>query len=152
MAIDGKTIKGSASAAQKARHVVSAFVAENQIVLGELATEEKSNEITAVPRLLDAIDVENAIVTADAMSCQRNITAKITERKADYVLALKNNQPEMYAAVDLFFKSPPVRVRHLEGEPGKGHGRMETRRWADQLRIVQFPSGPGQSPANFPPS
>ena len=130
VAIDGKTIKGSASASQKARHVVSAFVAENQIVLGELATEEKSNEITAVPKLLDSIDVEDAIVTADAMSCQRAITAKISERKADYVLGLKNNQPELYAAVDLFFTSPPVHIKHLVGEPEKGHGRIETRKYA----------------------
>ena len=130
VAIDGKTIKGSASASQKARHVVSAFVAENHIVLGELATEEKSNEITAVPKLLDAIDVENAIVTADAMSCQRAITAKIAERKADFVLALKSNQPELHDAVDLFFKSPPVHVRHIEFGPEKDHGRIETRRYA----------------------
>lgn len=130
VAIDGKTIKGSASASRKARHIVSAFVAENQIVLGELATEEKSNEITAVPKLLDAIDVENAIVTADAMSCQRAITAKIIERKADYILGLKSNQPELYAAVDLFFKVPPVKIKHLEEEPEKDHGRLETRRYA----------------------
>lgn len=130
VALDGKTIKGSAGASQKARHIVSAFVAENQIVLGEVATDEKSNEITAVPKLLDTIDVENAIVTADAMSCQRAITAKIAERKADYVLGLKGNQPELHAAVELYFKSPPAHIEHLECGPEKCHGRIETRRCA----------------------
>lgn len=130
VALDGKTIKGSSSAGRKARHVVTAFVAENQIVLGEIATEEKSNEITAVPKLLNAIDVENAIVTADAMSCQRSITAKIAKRKADYVLGLKNNQPDLHAAVDLYFKSPPEMVKHVETGPEKDHGRIETRRYA----------------------
>ena len=130
VAIDGKTIRGSGSAAQKARHVVSAFVTDNQIVLGELATEEKSNEITAVPKLLDTIDVENAIVTADAMSCQRAITAKITERKADFVLGLKNNQPELLENVELFFNSPPISIQyHIDG-PEKDHGRIETRKYA----------------------
>ena len=86
VAIDGKTIRGSGNTEHKAYHVVSAFVAENQITLGEIVVDEKSNEITAVPELLDIIDVEGAIVTADAMSCQKDITKKITERKADYVL------------------------------------------------------------------
>ena len=85
VAIDGKTIRGSGNTEHKAYHVVSAFVAENQITLGEIVVDEKSNEITAVPELLDIIDVEGAIVTADAMSCQKDITKKITERKADYV-------------------------------------------------------------------
>ena len=82
VAIDGKTIRGSGNTEHKAYHVVSAFVAENQITLGEIVVDEKSNEITAVPELLDIIDVEGAIVTADAMSCQKDITKKITERKA----------------------------------------------------------------------
>ena len=73
IAIDGKTIRGSKSESHRAYHVVSAFVAENQLVLGELVTEEKSNEITAVPELLDSLNVENSIVTADSMSCQKEI-------------------------------------------------------------------------------
>lgn len=69
MAIDGKTICGSGNTRHKAYHVISAFVAEIQITLGELAVEEKTNEITAVPELLDLIDVKGSVVTADAMSC-----------------------------------------------------------------------------------
>ena len=95
VAIDGKTIRGSGNTEHKAYHVVSAFVAENQITLGEIVVDEKSNEITAVPALLDINDVEGAIVTADAMSYQKDITKKITERKADYVLGLKDNQPQL---------------------------------------------------------
>ena len=75
IAIDGKTIRGSANHKHRAYHVVSAFVAENQITLGEITTDEKSNEITAVPELLRTINVENSIVTADAMSCQKEIVS-----------------------------------------------------------------------------
>jgi len=89
--VDGKTIRGSKNAAHKAYHVVSAWVAENQITLGEIAVNEKSNEIAAVPELLDMLDVEGCIITADAMSCQKDIAKKITEKKADYVLGLKGN-------------------------------------------------------------
>ena len=105
VAIDGKTIRGSGNTEHKAYHVVSAFVAENQITLGEIVVDEKSNEITAVPELLDIIDVEGAIVTADAMSCQKDITKKITERKADYVLGLKDNQPQLKKDVSDYFFS-----------------------------------------------
>lgn len=84
VSIDGKTIRGSGNSWHKAYHVVSAFVSENHITLGELKTEEKSNEITAVPELLD---IKNCIVTADAMSCQRAIAHKIREKGAECVLA-----------------------------------------------------------------
>ena len=105
VAVDGKTIRGSGNSEHKAYHVVSAFVAENQITLGEIVVEEKSNEIKAVPELLDIIDVSGDIVTADAMSCQKEIAAKITERKADYVLALKDNQPALRQDVSDYFFS-----------------------------------------------
>lgn len=105
VAVDGKTIRGSGNSEHKAYHVVSAFVAENQITLGEIVVEEKSNEIKAVPELLDIIDVNGDIVTADAMSCQKEIAAKITERKADYVLALKDNQPALRQDVSDYFFS-----------------------------------------------
>jgi len=83
--IDGKTICGSASTEHKAYHVVSAWVSENSITLGELAVAEKSNEITAIPELLDLIDIDGDIVTIDAMGCQADIAQKIRERGADYV-------------------------------------------------------------------
>ena len=134
VAIDGKTIRGSGNTEHKAYHVVSAFVAENQITLGEIVVDEKSNEIKAVPELLDIIDVEGAIVTADAMSCQKEITHKITECKADYVLGLKENQPQLKQDVaDFFFSAiqapdiygKPLYTRTLE----KGHGRIEEREY-----------------------
>lgn len=95
IAIDGKTICGSGNAEHSDYHVVSAFVAENEITLCEIAVKEKSNEITAVPELLDLIDVEEAIVTADVMSCQKKTIRKIVEKKADYVIAVKENQPTL---------------------------------------------------------
>lgn len=96
IAVDGKTIRGSGSEAHKAYHVVSAFVAENRITLGELAVNEKSNEITAVPELLKFLDIENSVITADAMSCQSEIVKTIVEGEADYVIAAKRNQPGLY--------------------------------------------------------
>lgn len=126
VAVDGKTIRGSRNSAHKAYHVVSAFVAENQITLGEIVVDEKSNEITAVPALLDLIDVEGSIVTADAMSCQKEITKKITEKKADYVIGLKENQETLYTDTDLYFRTFRQDVPSFE-TLDKDHGRMEKR-------------------------
>ena len=81
IAIDGKTIRGSGNEAHKAYHVVSAWVSDEHAILGEIATEEKSNEITAIPKLLDLIDVEGAVVTGDAIGCQREIAKKIVAKK-----------------------------------------------------------------------
>jgi len=127
VSIDGKTIRGSGNEKHRAYHVIRAFVAENQIVLGDLATEEKSNEITAVPELLEVLDVEGAIITADAMSCQTDIAEKITEKKADYVLGLKGNQTSLHDDVELYFENIPVNTRTVTKE--KGHGRIETREY-----------------------
>ena len=128
IATDGKTICGSGNKEHKAYHVISAFVAENQITLGEISVNKKTNEITAVPELLELIDVEGAIVTADAMSCQKKIVQKITDKKADYIIGLKNNQPMLYSDVSDYFyefmKEIPV-VKTIE----KGHGRIETREY-----------------------
>lgn len=128
VAVDGKTIRGSANENHKAYHVVSAFVAENQIVLGEIAVGEKTNEITAVPELLEMLDIESAIITADAMSCQKKITQTITSKKADYVIGLKGNQSSLCEDVALYFrdfKSELLSEKTLE----KGHGRIEKREY-----------------------
>ena len=126
IAIDGKTICGSENKDHRAYHVVSAFVAQSQITLGEITVEEKTNEITAVPELLDLLYIEDTIVTADSMSCQKKIIQKIRDEKADYCIALKGNQPTLYEDVrdyfDDFLKEADV-YRHTE----KGHGRIETR-------------------------
>lgn len=89
VAIGGKTICGSGNAQHKAYHVISAFVAETQITLGELAVEEKTNEIAAVLEFLDLIDVKGSVVTADAMGCQKKIVKKVTGVKADYTIGLE---------------------------------------------------------------
>lgn len=126
IAVDGKTIRGSEGKGHKAYHVVSAFAAENQLVLGEIVTDEKSNEITAVPELLASLNIENSIVTADAMSCQKEIVRKIREGGADYVICLKGNQPALLEDISLYFE-------HFSGElPNfvtrvKDHGRIEKR-------------------------
>ena len=105
VAVDGKTICGSANAEHKAFHVVSAFVTDNQITLGEIAVPEKTNEITAIPELLDLVDIKDQIVTIDAAGCQKKIAEKIVMKKADYVLALKDNQPELHKNVRMYFDS-----------------------------------------------
>lgn len=133
VAIDGKTICGSRSSAHKAYHVVSAWVAEHEITLGELAVEEKSNEITAIPELLELIDIEGDIVTIDAMGCQREIAAKIQEKKADYVLALKKNHSDLYEETSTYFdwldheKPTGEQYDRWRSSIEKCHGRLERR-------------------------
>lgn len=128
VAIDGKTICGSGNSKHKAYHVVSAFVAENQLTLGEICVEEKTNEITAVPELLDLIDVEDVIVTADAMSCQKKITEKIIEKKADYVIGLKQNQPALFKDAEDYFNEFSAELPSV-CTTEKGHGRIEKREY-----------------------
>lgn len=128
IAVDGKTICGSGNHDHKAYHVVSAFVTENQITLGEIVTEEKSNEITAVPELLETLEIKHSIITADAMSCQKEIVRTITDKKADYVIALKGNQPRLLEDTVLYFN-------HFRNEISvfftneKDHGRIEKREY-----------------------
>ena len=105
LALDGKTLRRSHDRSRgfKALHLVSVWAAEQGLSLGQLATEEKSNEITAIPELLNRIDLKNAVVTIDAAGCQKNIAAKIIDGGGDYVLALKGNQETLYEAVQNFF-------------------------------------------------
>lgn len=133
VAIDGKTICKSGNEKHKAYHVVSAWVAEHQITLGQLATEEKSNEVTAIPELLDMLDVKGSTVTIDAMGCQKQIAAKICEKKADYVLGLKGNQASLFSDVKLYFETemPSYKNRTLE----KDHGRIEKREYYLETEI-----------------
>jgi predicted transposase YbfD/YdcC len=103
VAIDGKTVRRSGGKAGKAAiHMVSAFAAGQRLVLGQVKVAEKSNEIIAIPKLLDMLVVEGAIITIDAMGCQRAIAQKIIEKKADYVFGLKGNQGSLRDDVDLF--------------------------------------------------
>jgi len=103
LAIDGKTQRGNGNANQKANHIVSA-VDENGFCLGQKRVNEKSNEITAIPELLDSLNIKGNIVTADAMGTQTEIAKKIRQKRADYVLALKANQTGLYDDVKLYFE------------------------------------------------
>lgn len=129
IAIDGKTLRGSASLpnGKKAIHMVSAFASANEVVLGQLACEEKSNEITAIPALLDLIVVNGCIVTIDAMGCQTAIAEKIIEQGADYILAVKDNQKKLHKEVEeMFGLHKGESFETVE----KNHGRIETRHCA----------------------
>ena len=128
VAIDGKTICGSGNDKLRADHVVSAFVTENQLTLGEICVEEKTNDITAVPELLDLIDVKGDIVTADAMSCQKKIVEKIIDKKADYTIGLKQNQPALYKDTENYFKEFSSNISS-KTTIEKGHGRIEKREY-----------------------
>jgi predicted transposase YbfD/YdcC len=105
VAIDGKTLRSSYDrrSNKAAIHMVSAWAAENGVVLGQLKVDEKSNEITAIPKLLDKLDLHGCIVTIDAMGCQKAIADKIIDNGADYVLALKGNQEHLHEAVEAYF-------------------------------------------------
>jgi predicted transposase YbfD/YdcC len=134
IAIDGKTLRRSHDRQHGLGplHLVSAWASDVGITLGQVATEEKSNEITAIPQLLELIDVEDAIVTIDAAGCQKTIAAKIVQGKGDYVLALKGNQEKLLHDVEFLMLGPlqddcsggPV-SRYVEVE--QGHGRLEAR-------------------------
>ena len=129
--IDGKTLCGSYKDSDKktAIHIVSAWCDENSIVLGQYKTEEKSNEITAIPELLNLIDIKGAIVTIDAMGCQKTIAKKITDHQGDYILAVKGNQPHLYEDVKKIFSNSdnePQLFNHYETSDKK-HGRVEHR-------------------------
>jgi predicted transposase YbfD/YdcC len=129
IAMDGKTSRRSFDGEGRPMHLVSAFASELGVVLGQLKTEEKSNEITAIPDLLDLLDVTGAIVTIDAMGCQSKIVEKIIEKKANYVISLKGNQGALNDDVRLLFENKPQQtVFKMDVEYDKGHGRLETRR------------------------
>lgn len=133
IAIDGKTLRGSRQKDRSPLHVVSAWAHENRMVLGQTKTKEKSNEITAIPELLEVIALEGCIVTIDAMGCQKSIAERIIKKKADYVFGLKGNQGNLHDDVKLYFEDPGFTDNahdYYETIDG-GHGRIETRRyWA----------------------
>ena len=136
--IDGKTIRGSGNDDHKAYHVVSAWATENRITLGQTKVTKKSNEITAIPELLDMLDIEGCIVTIDAMGCQRTIVEKITDKGADYVIALKGNQKSLHEEAQLFFKDFADCVEKYETYD-KGHGREEVREYFLESNIDWLP-------------
>jgi len=152
IAIDGKTLRRAHDQGEKPLHLVSAFATENRLVLSQQAVADKSNEITAIPELLRLLDVKKAIVTIDAMGCQKEIAAQIKAQRGDYVVALKDNQPTLYADVqDLFLagmEADFAGMKHQQYETKeKGHGRQETRTYhllqPNQEWLTKHPEWPG---------
>jgi predicted transposase YbfD/YdcC len=127
VAIDGKTLCGTREGGKKALvHMVSAWASANNLVLAQRKVDEKSNEITAIPKLLDALELAGTVVTVDAMGCQREIASRIIEKKADYVLAVKDNQGLLAEQVrDSFLL---LNCDAVSEEIDCGHGRVERRR------------------------
>lgn len=146
VAIDGKASRRSRSKGQQALHMVSAFATQASLILGQEACAEKSNELTAIPLLLEALLLKDAIVTIDAMGTHGNIARAIRAKEADYVLAVKDNQPKLAESIATFFEigtaenwkdTPHTYTESVE----KDHGRLEVRRcWAfDQLNCLSEP-------------
>ena len=136
VALDGKTVRRSFDRARRRGpiHLISAWASANRLVLGQLKTADKSNEITAVPELLRALELAGCIVTADALNCQKNIAKEISEADAQYVLTLKANHGTAYEEVLSFLAD--ARQRNFAGVAhdfvqtvDKEHGRLETRRY-----------------------
>lgn len=134
VAIDGKTLRRSFdhAASKAAIHMVSAWANTNRLVLGQLKVDDKSNEITAIPKLLALLELKGCIVTIDAMGCQKEIAQAITDQEADYVLALKENHPTLYENVTLFLQD--VKAQNLPGVDYQceetvdaDHGRIDSR-------------------------
>ena len=131
IAIDGKTVRGSYDKGKDkgAIHMVSAFAAANELVLGQIKVNAKSNEITAIPELLELLEIRGCLVTIDAMGCQRDIASKIVDKGADYLLAVKGNQGKLHEAFEKHFSSE--KINDWKGNSfkttEKSHGRLELR-------------------------
>jgi predicted transposase YbfD/YdcC len=152
IALDGKTLRHSFDTAEgkSALHLVSAWACDNHLLLGQHAVADKSNEITAFPELLKLLDLQGALVTIDAMGCQKTLTEQITRQGGHYVLALKDNQPTLHHDVQqLFWDGLGNDFTDLEHRgqrtSGKGHGRTETRHY----HLVKVPPALAQKHVAF---
>lgn len=149
VAVDGKSLRRSydRTNGREAIHVVSAWAMESHLVLGQQAVQAKSNEITAIPKLLRLLDIAGCIITIDAMGCQTEIATQIVGQEAEYVLAVKDNQPHLYEDMNLFFRLAQQndfqKVEYTYArQVNKNHGRLETREcWAisgeDSLQFLR---------------
>ena len=147
VAIDGKTLCGSARGDLKGLHLVSAWATANSLSLGQVAVAEKSNEIPAIPQLLELLDLKGALVTIDAMGCQKEIAAAIVAKEADYVLTVKDNQPTLRASIQACFEKAFAQdfagLKHDTYETkDRGHGREETRSYSILIDPPEF-TAPG---------
>ncbi len=124
ISLDGKTIRNSGK--DKALHIVSAWCHNNQLVFGQEKVDAKSNEITAIPKVLKLLDLDHKIITIDAMGCQRDICQQIIDQKGDYVISLKGNQGILHNDVRLYLNEP-LNHELINENNDKGHGRIEQR-------------------------
>lgn len=145
VAIDGKTARRSHDRinGKSAIHVVSAWAVRNRLILGQVKTDDKSNEITAIPELLKTLDIKGCVVTTDAMGCQKEIVRQIVAQGADYVLSLKGNQGNLHKEVELFFQDAKKdgykdMVPETHTTVDGGHGRVETRTYTVTADVDWF--------------
>jgi len=131
VAIDGKTSRRSHNrkTGHKALHLVSAFATNSRLVLGQQAVDEKSNEITAIPALVERLDLEGALVSTDAMGCNPTVAQSILDAEADYLLAVKDNQPTLHADIESHFETAPSDEVERVETVDKDHGRFEARNY-----------------------
>lgn len=146
IAIDGKTLRGSYTRddRQATIHMVNAFACANQVVLGQIKTADKSNEITAIPELIELLDVKGTLVSIDAMGCQTEIANTIIEKQGDYLFTLKGNQGNLYDAVTQAFseiRQAPLEPIHIEKNRGRIEGRAYYTLPADEIANT-FPDWP----------
>jgi len=137
VAVDGKTSRRTHNrkTGRKALHLVSAFATNSRLVLGQEAVEEKSNEITAIPALMERLEVKGALVSVDAMGCNPAVAQSILDAEADYLLAVKDNQPTLHADIESYFETaPPTEVEKVE-TVGKDHGRFEVRSYSVSHKV-----------------
>ena len=158
VAIDGKTSRRTHNrrTGHKALHLVSAFATNSRLVLGQEAVFEKSNEITAIPALIERLDLEGALVSTDAMGCQTTIAQSTLDAGADYLLAVKDNQPTLHAEIESYFATAPAAEVEKVETIDKDHGRFEVRNYSvSHQSIGMRPSAPIRAPRAFrssPPS
>jgi len=154
VAIDGKALRRAVNAGESVPHIVSAWASENGLALGQVKVKDKSNEITAIPELLQALHLKGCIVTIDAIGCQKKIAANIIDKHADYVLALKGNHETMHDEVREFFAdavatcatqcADTVMKGTMDSHQTieKNHGRIETRRYWQSTNLDWFQDKP----------
>jgi predicted transposase YbfD/YdcC len=145
VAIDGKSLRRSFDSAtgNAALHLVSAWVSDTNLVLSQMKVEDKSNEITAIPKLIELLHLKGAIVSIDAIGCQKTIAQNILDKKAHYLLAVKANQPTLFQDVEMAFnhaKSHPELIHSTCQTVDKGHGRIETRVYQTMTDLVWVPA------------
>lgn len=129
ISIDGKTIRQASKMSRNGSiHIVSAWASHNELTLGQIKTDDKSNEITAIPELLDSLMLKNSIVTIDAMGCQKAIAEKIRKENADYILAVKQNHPQLHN--DIISSFSLLKSQNYQSDIESDHVRIETRKYS----------------------